>query len=96
MLIVIEFGNIYIEKKKTKSVIEDTVFNCLKNNLTTDAVNSIIDINIKDIDNKSIYISDDEIEIKLIQRKKIFGRNIELKYAYKGIKQDENIIVSEG
>ena len=95
-LITIEFGNIYIEKAKTKNVIKNTISNGLKNDLTQDAINSIIDLNIKDINDKSIYKSENEIEIKVIQQKKIFNRNIKLKYNYKGIKQEENITISEG
>ena len=95
-LITIEFGNIYIEKAKTKNIIKNTISNGLKNELTQDAINSIIDLNIKDIKDKSIYKSENEIEIKVIQQKEIFNRNIELKYNYKGIKQEEKITISEG
>lgn len=96
LLITIEVGNIYIEKSKTKSVIKETITNCLKNNLSNDAINSLIDLNIKDIKEKTIYTSETEIDLKLKQKKKIFGRNLEINYNYKGIKQDEKITISEG
>lgn len=96
LLITIEVGNIYIEKSKTKSVIKETITNGLKNNLSNDAINSLIDLNIKDIKGKTIYTSETEIDLKLKQEKEIFGRNLEINYNYKGIKQDEKITISEG
>ena len=45
---------------------------------------------------QSIYTSDTEIDIKLKQEKKLFGRKIEINYKYKAILQNEKITISEG
>lgn len=95
LLITIEVGNIYIEKSKTKNTIKEIITNGLNNNLPNDKINTLVDMNIKDIKEKSIYISETEIDLNIKQNKKLFGRNIEIKYKYKGIKQDK-ITISEG
>ena len=96
LLIVIEVGNIYIEKSRTKSIIKETITTSLKNNLPNDGVNSLLELNIKNIKEKTIYTSDTEIDIKLKQEKKLFGRKIEINYKYKAILQNEKITISEG
>ena len=96
LLITIEVSNIYIEKTKTKNTIKETITNSLNNNLSNDAVNSLIELNIKNIKEKAIYTSEEEIEIKIKQEKNLFGRKLEIKYNYKGIKQENKITISEG
>lgn len=96
LLIIIEVGNIYIEKSKTKSIIKETITTGLKENLQSDAVNALIEINIKNIKEKSIYTSETEIDVKLTKKEKIFGKNVEIEYNIKGIKENENIKISEG
>ena len=95
LLVTIEVGNIYIEKSKTKNTIKEIITNGLNNNLPNDTINTLVDMNIKNIKEKSIYTSETEIEINIKQNKKIFGRNLEIKYKYKGIKEDK-ITISEG
>ncbi len=96
LLITIEIGNIYIEKTKTINVIKETIKTSLKNDLSNDAINALIELNVKDIKTKQIYTSDEEIEIKLIQEKKVFGKKIEIQYKYNGLKQEEKINIKEG
>jgi len=96
LLITIEVGDVYIEKTKIKNIIKETITTSLKENLPNDAVNSLIDINIKNIKEKSIYTSESEIDIKLTKEEKIFGKTIEIKYNFKGIKENELIRISEG
>lgn len=95
LLTTIEVSSLYIEKTKTKNTIKEIITNGLNNNLPNDTINTLVDMNIKNIKEKSIYTSETEIEINIKQDKKIFGRNIEIKYKYKGIKEDK-ITISEG
>ena len=98
LMAVIEIGNINIEKTNTKNTIKETIETNLKNydENTNTIVNNLIEKNIKDIKSKSIFTSEDEIRITLIQTKTIFGRKIEIEYKYKGIKENEIITISEG
>lgn len=100
VLITIEFGKLYAEKIKTTNVIKETITYGLKNIEDTnikEKINNLIDINIKNINNKTIFISEDEIRIKLNQNKiKVFGKDIILEYNYKGIKKEQKIIIEEG
>lgn len=98
LLIGIEITNLNTAKTKTQNTIKEIITYNLKNynENTNQAITTLIEENITDISSKSVFISEDEIRINIIQNKKIFGKNIEIKYSYKGIKQDENIIVSEG
>lgn len=93
LLITIEIGNVYLDKQKTKNVIKNIIRDNISNNETID---TLIEENIKDIEEKTVFISDDEIRIYIKQNKKIFGRNINIEYKYKGIKKEEKIIISEG
>ncbi len=93
LLITIEIGNVYLDKQKTKNVIKNIIRDNINNNETID---TLIEENIKDIEEKTVFISDDEIRIYIKQNKKIFGRNINIEYKYKGIKKEEKIIISEG
>ena len=97
LLLGIEISNITRTKTETKNKIQEII----KENLnhydeqTNSRVNILIEKNIKDIKEKEIFTSEDEIRIHIKQEKKLFGRKIELNYKYKGIKQDK-IIISEG
>lgn len=95
---LIEISSINLEKTKTKNIIKETIETNLKNynENTKETVNKLIEQNIKNIKTKTIFISEDEIRINIIQEKTIFGKNIELKYNYKGIKENEKITISEG
>lgn len=98
LLIIIDVGNINLEKTKTKNTIKEIIELNLKNNdeNKNEIINQLIEKNINDIENKTIFTSDDEIRITLKQRKTLFGRNIEIEYKYKGKKQEEKITISEG
>lgn len=100
LLITIEFGKLYIEKIKTTSVIKETITYGLKHineqEINT-TINNLIDVNIQNISDRTIFISEDEIRIKIKQQPmKLFGKKIELEYNYRGIKQEEKIIIEEG
>ena len=98
LLVTIQIGNLYLDKQKTKSTIKETITTVLKNNEENkkDIANNLIEINIKDIKTKTIYISENEIEINVTQEKQLFGKNIDLKYKLKGMKDGDNIRISEG
>jgi Flp pilus assembly protein TadG len=98
IMISIEVGNVYIEKRKNQNTIKEIIKNNLKdyNDTTNEQVNTLIDINIKNIKLKEIFTSDDEIRINIIKEEKIFGRKLEIKYRYKGTKEENKITVSEG
>lgn len=93
-IVSIQIGNLYLEKNKNTNIIKDTIRETLNNPSTE--INLIIEKNIKDIKEKTIFISEDEIHLKITQEKKVFGRNFNIKYNYKGIKQEDKIIISEG
>jgi len=100
MLMGIEFGKLYMEKIKTTNIIKETITYGLKH-LTkpeiNENINNLIDFNIKNIENKSIFISEDEIRIKITQQPiKVFGKEIVLTYSYKGINKEETITIEEG
>lgn len=95
LVMTIEVGDIYLDKVKTKNTIKEII----KDNLTEtnqEKINTLIIQNINDIEEKNIFISEDEIRIYIRQNKKLFGRNLKIEYKIKGIKQDEKINISEG
>ena len=98
LLITIEVGSAYLEKTKTQNTIKETLETNLKNydENTNSRINQIIDTNIKNIKTKTIFTSEDEIRIDLIQTKTIFGRQIEIEYKYKAKLENGKITVSEG
>ena len=98
ILAVIEVGNINLEKAKTKNTIKEIIETNLKNydENTNFRINTLIETNIDDIKTKSVFTSEDEIRIILIQKNSILGRQIEIKYKYKGLKENEKITISEG
>jgi len=98
ILAVIEVGNINLEKAKTKNTIKEIIETNLKNydENTNSRINTLIETNIDDIKTKSVFTSEDEIRIILIQKNTILGRQIEIKYKYKGLKENEKITISEG
>ena len=93
-IVLIQIGSLYLEKSKNTNIIKDAIRETLNNPRTE--INKVIENNIKDIKEKTIFISEYEIDLKITQEKKIFGRKIEIKYNYKGIKQEDKIIISEG
>lgn len=98
LLITIEVGSAYLEKTKTQNTIKETLETNLKNydENTNSRINQIIDTNIKNTKTKTIFTSEDEIRIDLIQTKTIFGRQIEIEYKYKAKLENGKITVSEG
>lgn len=86
LLISIEFGKLYTDKIKTKNIIEDTIEYGMKNINDQEInvkLNNLLENNIKDINNKTVFISEDEIRINLTQNKEIFGKKIIIKYEEK-------------
>ena len=98
LLITIEVGDIYLDKQKTKNVIRNIITDNLKNYNETanEKINTLIEQNIKDIEEKNIFISENEIRIYIKQNKTLFGRNLKIEYKIKGLKENENIKISEG
>lgn len=98
LLITIEIGNIYLDKTKTKNTIKEIIITGLKHydETTNETINTLIEKNIDNIESKNIFTTEDEIRINIIQNKTLFGRKLEIKYKYIGLKQEEKIIISEG
>lgn len=98
LVISIEIGNIYLDKTKTKNTIKEIITNNIDkyDENTNERINSLIEINIKNIETKEIFTSEDEIRINIIQTKKLFGKTLKIKYKYIGIKEQEKIKISEG
>ena len=96
LIMTIEVGDIYLDKQKTKNTIKEIIGENLKQEPNKEIIETLITQNIDNIEEKNIFISADEIRVYLKQNKKLFGRNINLEYKIKGIKQDENINISEG
>lgn len=98
LLISIELGDLYLEKTKTINSIKEIITSELKNynEETNQNINTLLEKNITDITNKTVFVSEDEIKVNIIQEKQIFGRKIELKYNYKGIKEEQKIKIEEG
>ena len=96
LIMTIEVGDIYLDKQKTKNTIKEIIRDNLKQEPNSKKINTLLIQNINDMEDKNIFISEDEIRIYVRQNKKLFGRNIKIEYKIKGIKQDENIIISEG
>lgn len=95
LILTIEVGDVYLDKQKTKNIIKDIIRDNLKEP-NSEKINQLIAQNINDIEEKNIFISEDEIRIYIKQNKKVFGRKLKIEYKIKGIKQDEKIIISEG
>lgn len=95
LILTIEVGDIYLDKQKTKNTIKEIIRENIKEP-NSEKINTLIEKNIKNIDQKNIFVSDDEIRIYIKQNRTIFGKEITIEYKYKGIKQDENINISEG
>ena len=96
LMMTIEVGDIYLDKAKTKNTIRDIIKENLKETPNTEKINILIDNNINDIKEKTVFTSENEIRINIIQNKKLFGRNLKIEYKIKGIKENESIIISEG
>ncbi|MBP3920627.1 MAG: hypothetical protein J6D28_03580 [Bacilli bacterium] len=98
LLILIEFGKLYLEKQHDINVIKETINYGLKHiddEKINEKINNLIDININYSD-KSIFISDDEIRINIKKNVWIFGKKHIVTYIYTGIKNDEVIKIEEG
>lgn len=96
LMISIEIGNLYLEKEHTKNVIKNIIRENLKNETNNEKINTLIEQNIKDIEEKNVFTSTDEIRIYIKQNKKLLGRDLTIEYKFKGIKENENINISEG
>lgn len=96
LFVVVEISNLSILKSKTTNTIREIISYGLNNNGddVSSQLNNLIDINIK-YDSKEVLVTDNEIEVRIVQNEKLFGRNIELKYNYKGTKEDK-IVIEEG
>ena len=96
LFVVVEISNLSILKSKTTNTIREIISYGLNNNGddVSSQLNNLIDINIK-YDSKEVFVTDNEIEVRIVQNEKLFGRNIELKYNYKGTKEDK-IVIEEG
>lgn len=98
LLIVIEFSKIYLDKQKTINIVKDTIEYGLKNikeEKINEKLNNLIDANIK-YEDKTIFISEDEIRINITKEQKIFKKIYNIKYTYKGIIKENKIIIEEG
>lgn len=98
LIITIEIGNIYLDKTKTKNTLKEIITTNLNNydETTNERINTLIQKNIKDLEKQEIFTSEDEIRIIITQQKTLFGRNLKINYKYRGIKENEKIILSEG
>ena len=100
LLIIIQFGKLYLKKRATTNIIKDTIEYGLKHTQDEqieNKLNNLIETNIDDIDIKTITIFEDEIRINLTQKSiNIFGKNINLTYDYTGTKMNEEIRIEEG
>ena len=100
LLIIIQFGKLYLKKQATTNIIKDTIEYGLKHTQDEqieNKLNNLIETNIDDIDKKTITIFEDEIRINLTQKSiNIFGKNINLTYDYTGTKMNEEIRIEEG
>ena len=96
LVMSIEVGDIYLDKAKTKNTIRDIKKENLKDIPNAEKINILIDNNINDIEEKTVFTSENEIRIYIRQNKKLFGRNLKLEYKIKGIKENETINISEG
>lgn len=94
-VIGIDFLNISSLKFKTQNEIREIINYGFKENVTEENLNVLIDRNI-DYDSKVLFKTDFEIKIKIVQNKKMFGRDVVLNYNYSGIKNDDKIVISEG
>ena len=96
LIMTIEVGDIYLDKQKTKNTIKEIIRDNLKQEPNVEKINTLIIQNINDIQEKNVFVSADEIRIYVRQNKKLFGRKLKIEYKIKGIKQGENINISEG
>lgn len=100
LVITLEFGKLYINKIKTINIIKETITYGLKNinkSEINNQLNNMMELNIENIDEKIIFISENEIRIKIKQKPfDMFGKKIILTYQYTGIKQEEKIMIEEG
>ena len=95
VVIGIDFFNISSLKSSTQNEIKEIINYGLNNDTTEENLNILIDKNIE-YDTKSLFKTNEEIKIKIVQNKTLFGKNITLNYNYKGIKENDKIIISEG
>ena len=98
LISTIEIASLYLDKTKTKNTIKNIITENLKNynENTNIKINTLIEQNINDIEEKTIFISEDEIRINITQKKIFFGRNLKIEYKYKGYKQEQKIKIEEG
>lgn len=97
-LMSIELGNLYLDKTKTTNTIKEIITNNINNydETTNERINKLIEENIKNIETKEIFTSENEIKVHIIQKKTFFGRTTNIEYKYTGLKENEKITISEG
>lgn len=95
LIVSIDLINLTVLKQTTDNEIREIIYNGIKNNKTLEEINILIDKNIE-YEKKSVFRTDENIKINITQNKSIFGKNIELKYNYEGILNNEKIIIREG
>ena len=94
-VIGIDFLNISSLKFRTQNEIREIIYYGFKDGVTEENLNLLIDRNI-DYNSKVLFKTNDEIKIKIVQNKKLFGRDIVLDYNYRGFKDNDKIVISEG
>lgn len=103
MAIIIDLGNLYVQKRNIENNVKDVLKYSLSNlediELETKIRNQL-NLNIDDIDNLNIKIKDEIIEIKLEKTKKgifnsIIKKPYEISIHYKGYIKEEQIVVQK-
>lgn len=70
--LIINSGTIYLEKKKTDTIIKEVIKETITNDLTEDEISKIIYKNLDNIDTLDIVKKDKTIEITIKKKIKIF------------------------
>lgn len=96
-IIGIDISKAYYEKNQTKNQLKEIIRYGLSNysEEIDEKINNLIDINIKNIESKSIFISDQQIEIKLTKQITIFGKKYTSEYHYSGTNENNQIKIKE-
>ena len=102
LALIIDLGNLYIEKRRVDNNIRDITqyaLNNLEDTALETKIRNQLTLNIENIDNLNISINDKVIEIKLQKNKKgIFNSILNIDYYkitshYKGYIKNEEIII---
>lgn len=97
ILLVVGFGNLYIEKNKIENTVKKIVYDELKKDDSAEykriRINNLLHQNIEDLENYDLIVNDEYIKITIVKTNKTFKKDIRI--SYKGYKINDEIKIKK-